>query len=555
MPRLILALSIYLPLTALGCPQWTPEQAASEVQALQTQLAQWDDAYHRQGNSPVADELYDQARERLREWQSCFPEIPTAADAPLASSAGEARHPIAHTGLDKLPDAAAVRGWLTNRSDLWVQPKVDGVAVTLVYQDGRLHQAISRGNGIAGQDWTANARQIPAIPQQLPDERGRLVLQGELYWRLSQHVQERQGGLGARGKAAGLMARTSFGSEGERIGLFVWELPEGPLDMPERLQRLRQLGFSDSAELTKPVAGFSEVEAWRERWYRQPLPFASDGIVIRQGRRPPGRNWSAQTPGWAVAWKYPHQQALAEVRRVEFKVGRSGRVTPVLHLAPVELDGRTLQRVSAGSLKRWRSLDIRPGDQVAIALAGLTIPRLDGVVWRSPTRSDVAAPADGQYGALTCWQPMAGCEEQFLARLEWLGGKQGLALSGVGPGTWRRLHEAELLPGMLDWLELTPDQLSQVSGLGERSAAKLHQQFQLARQRSFSTWLRALGAPSVDALPPGEGWTALAARSAEQWQAQPGIGKVRAVQLESFFNAPDVMQLRQRLHDVGIAGF
>ncbi|WP_343576607.1 NAD-dependent DNA ligase LigB [Pseudomonas sp.] len=555
MPRLILALLLCLPLATLGCPQWTPEQAASEVQALQTQLAQWDDAYHRQGNSPVADELYDQARERLREWQSCFPQIPTAADAPLASSAGEARHPVVHTGLDKLPDAAAVRGWLTNRSDLWVQPKVDGVAVTLVYQDGRLHQAISRGNGIAGQDWTANARQIPAIPQQLPGERGRLVLQGELYWRLPQHVQERQGGLGARGKAAGLMARTSLGGEGERIGLFVWELPEGPLDMPERLQRLRQLGFSDSADLTKPVARFSEIEAWREGWYRQPLPFASDGIVIRQGRRPPGRSWSAQTPGWAVAWKYPHQQALAEVRRVEFKVGRSGRVTPVLHLAPVELDGRTLQRVSVGSLKRWRSLDIRPGDQVAIALAGLTIPRLDGVVWRSLSRSDVAAPADGQYGALTCWQPTEGCEEQFLARLEWLGGKQGLALSGVGPGTWRRLHEAELLPGMLDWLELTPDQLSQVSGLGERSAAKLHQQFQLARQRSFSTWLRALGAPSVDALPPGEGWTALAARSAEQWQAQPGIGKVRAVQLESFFNAPDVMQLRQRLHDVGIAGF
>ncbi|MFV3308646.1 NAD-dependent DNA ligase LigB [Pseudomonas sp. NY15181] len=555
MPRLILALVLCLPLTAPGCPQWTPEQAAHEAQALQTQLAQWEDAYHRQGASPVSDELYDQARERLRQWRDCYPQLPTTVDAPLASSAGEIRHPAAHTGLDKLPDAAAVREWLANRSDLWVQPKVDGVAVTLVYRDGQLHRAISRGDGSKGQDWTANARQIPAIPQQLPGERGRLVLQGELYWRLPQHVQARQGGQGARGKAAGLMARKSLGSEGQGIGLFVWELPDGPLEMPERLQRLRQLGFADSAELTKPVAGFSEIEAWRERWYRQPLPFASDGIVVRQSRRPPGERWSARTPGWAVAWKYPHRQALAEVRRVEFKIGRSGRVTPVLHLEPVELDGRSIQRVSAGSLKRWRSLDIRPGDQVAITLAGLTIPRLDGVVWRSPMRSDVAAPADGQYGALTCWQPTAGCEEQFLARLEWLGGKQGLALSGVGPGTWRRLQEAELLPGMLDWLTLTPAQLSQLPGLGERSAQNLHQQFQLARQRSFTTWLRALGAPSVDALPAGEDWTALAARSAEQWQTLPGIGKVRAAQLESFFSAPDVMQLRQQLHDVGIAGF
>ncbi|MCJ1883536.1 NAD-dependent DNA ligase LigB [Pseudomonas sp. LA21] len=555
MPRLILAFLLCLPLATLACPQWTPEQAASEVHALQAQLTQWDDAYHRQGASPVADELYDQARERLRQWQSCYPQFAATADAPLASSAGEVRHPVVHTGLDKLPDAAAVRAWLANRSDLWVQPKVDGVAVTLIYQDGRLHQAISRGDGTSGQDWTDNARQVPAIPRQLAGERGRLLVQGELYWRLPQHVQARQGGLGARGKVAGLMARKSLGSEGERIGLFVWEVPDGPLDMPERLQRLRQLGFADSAELTKPVAGLAEIEAWRERWYRQPLPFASDGIVIRQGRRPPGRNWSAQTPSWAVAWKYPYQQALAEVRRVEFKVGRSGRVTPVLHLAPVELDGRSIQRVSTGSLKRWRSLDIRPGDQVAIALAGLTIPRLDGVVWRSPARAEITAPADGQYGPLTCWQPTEGCEDQFLARLEWLGGKQGLALSGVGPGTWRRLHEAELLPGLLDWLRLTPDQLSQLPGLGERSAQNLHQQFQQARQRSFTTWLRALGTPSAAALPPGEDWTALAARSTEQWQTRPGIGKVRAAQLESFFNAPDVMQLRQQLHDVGIAGF
>ncbi|WP_152226810.1 NAD-dependent DNA ligase LigB [Pseudomonas sp. SCB32] len=555
MPRLILALLLCLPLATLACPQSAPEQAGHEIRALQDQLAQWDDAYHRQGTSPVADELYDQARERLRQWQSCYPQIATPADTPLASSAGETRHPVAHTGLDKLPDATAVRAWLANRSDLWVQPKVDGVAVTLIYQDGQLRQAISRGDGTSGQDWTANARQVPAIPQQLPGERGRLVLQGELYWRLPGHVQARQGGLGARGKVAGLMARKSLGSEGERISLFIWELPEGPQGMPERLQRLRQLGFADSAGLTESVAGFTEIEAWRERWYRQPLPFASDGIVIRQGRRPPGRSWSAQAPSWAVAWKYPHQQALAEVRRVEFKIGRSGRVTPVLHLAPVELDGRSIQRVSAGSLKRWRSLDIRPGDQVAIALAGLTIPRLDGVVWRSPARPDIAAPEDGQYGTLTCWQPTAGCDDQFLARLEWLSSKQGLALSGVGPGTWRRLHEAGLLPGLLDWLRLTPDQLAQVPGLGERSAANLHQQFQLARQRSFTNWLRALGTPSADALPPGEDWPRLAARSAEQWQTQPGIGKVRAAQLEDFFSAPEVMQLRQQLHDFGVAGF
>ncbi|MDN6855579.1 NAD-dependent DNA ligase LigB [Pseudomonas sp. CAN2814] len=555
MPRLIVALLLCLASAAQACPDWPAEQAPKQIEALRAQLKQWDDAYHRDGQSPVADELYDQARERLKQWQVCFPQLPATPETPLASSTGTVRHPAAHTGLDKLPDASAVRDWLANRSDRWVQPKVDGVAVTLLYRDGRFLQAISRGDGSAGQDWTANAQRIATIPKQLPGERGVLVLQGELFWRLPLHVQARQGGAGARGKVAGLMARKEPGDEAEQIGLFVWELPDGPLEMPERLARLRQLGFTDSAELTEPVTGLSDIEAWREHWYRQPLPFASDGIVIRQGRRPPGKTWSAQTPGWAVAWKYPHQQALAEVRRVEFKVGRSGRVTPVLHLAPVELDGRTIQRVGAGSLKRWRSLDVRPGDQVAIALAGLTIPRLDGVIWRSPTRVEIAAPEDGQYNALSCWQPSVGCEEQFLARLEWLAGKSGLGLAGVGPGTWRRLHEADLLRGMLDWMTLTPEQLSQVPGLAERSASALHQQFQFARQRPFALWLRALGAPSPDAHPAGDDWSALATRSAAQWQQQPGIGKVRAKQLEDFFNAPEVVQLREQLHDLGVAGF
>ena len=555
MLRLAITLLFCLPLTARACPDWPVEQAPRQIEALREQLAQWDDAYHRDGKSPVADELYDQARERLTQWQDCFPQVHAAPGSPLASSAGTNRHPFAHTGLDKLPDASAVRSWLANRTDLWVQPKVDGVAVTLIYRDGRFSQAISRGDGSAGQDWTANAQRIDAIPRQLPGEPGHLVLQGELYWRLPQHVQALQGGAGARGKIAGLMARKELGDEGAQIGLFVWELPDGPLDMPGRLARLRQLGFDDSANLTEPVTGQSEIESWRERWYRQPLPFASDGIVIRQGRRPPGKAWSAQAPGWAVAWKYPHQQALAEVRRVAFKVGRSGRVTPVLHLAPVELDGRTIQRVGVGSLKRWRSLDIRPGDQVAIALAGLTIPRLDGVVWRSPTRPDMAAPEDDQFNALSCWQPTEGCEEQFLARLEWLGGKNGLGLAGVGAGTWRRLYEAGLLTGMLAWMTLTPEQLSLVPGLGERSAASLHQQFQLARQRSFATWLRALGAPSPNAHPAGDDWPALAARDAVQWQVQPSIGKVRAAQLVAFFNAPAVVQLRAQLHDFGVAGF
>lgn len=547
------ALFLCLPLAASACPQWSADQARVEISALQSQVSTWDQDYHRDGRSPIADELYDQARARLAQWYACFPQ-PVVSDSPLATSAGTTHHPFPHTGLEKLPDTQAVGRWMAGRQDLWVQPKVDGVAVTLVYRRGQLAQAISRGDGVDGQDWTANVRQLVHVPQQLA-ESGDLVLQGELYWRQPGHVQVRHGGQGARGKVAGLLSRKALAAQSESVGLFVWELPDGPTDMPARLARLRQLGFSESAELTQAISNLADIERWREHWYRSALPFASDGIVIRQGTRPMGSHWQARPASWAIAWKYPFVQALAEVQQVEFKVGRSGRVTPVLNLAAVELDGRTIQRVSLGSLKRWRSLDIRPGDQVAIALAGLTIPRLDSVVWRSPLRVEVQAPKPGQYTTLSCWRATPDCQEQFLARLQWLSGKQGLRLEGVGPGTWRRLLDAGLIHGLLDWLELSSEELERVPGLGETSAARLREQFQVAPKRSFERWMRALGAPAAQSLPLTENWESLAARDSQEWQRLPGIGPTRAGQLVQFFHDTEVKRLREQLKAAGVTGF
>lgn len=553
MRRLPLACLLLCPAIALACPDWPEPRARAELDGLRRQIADWDQAYHLRGASSVADELYDQARARFEQWRQCYPQLRVDLPSPLQGAAGKLRHPVPHTGLDKARDDNAVRQWLAGRSDLWVQPKVDGVAVTLIYQDGELRQAISRGDGLAGQDWTANARQLPGIAQRLPVS-GRLLLQGELYWREPRHVQARDGGQGGRGKVAGLMARQVMGEQAKRIGLFVWELPLGPLDMPARLQALRELGFADSAELTRPADDFTAVQHWREQWYRAPLPFASDGIVVRQGRRPDGSSWRAQTASWALAWKYPYRQALAEVRGVQFRIGRSGRITPVLQLQPVELDDRRIAQVSLGSLRRWQALDIRPGDQVAIALAGLTVPRLEQVVWRSPQRAPVQQPDIRRYHALSCWRPDAGCEEQFLARLGWLAGKQGLKLQGVGPGTWRALLEAGQLNGLLDWLELSADRLAALPGSGERRAQQLQRQFEEARKRPFRQWLRALGAPQADSLP-DERWATLSARDAGNWQQLPNIGPTRARQLQAFFADAEVQRLARRLGEAGVDGF
>ncbi|RON18919.1 DNA ligase B [Pseudomonas brassicacearum] len=538
---------------AADCPDWPPARAQDEINALQKQIDLWDDHYHRGGRSLVADEIYDQSRAQLIEWRECF-DLGLAPE-PLRTASGKIAHPIAHTGLDKLRDGHAVENWLRDRKDIWIQPKIDGVAVTLAYRNGMLHQAISRGDGINGQDWTASARLIPGIPRQLAQPVDMLV-QGELYWQLTDHIQAKAGSLNARSTVAGLMARKTLAPEhAANIRLFVWDWPQGPASLPERIAALDELGFPSTASYSQPIQTLADAQQWRDHWYRSPLPFASDGVVLRQSQRPSAERWQAKSPHWAVAWKYPFAQVLAEVRKVDFKVGRTGRITPVLNLKPVTLDDRQIKRVSVSSLQRWEKLDIRPGDQVSISLAGLTIPRLDSVVHRGTERPELNIPLAADYHQLSCWQPTPGCESQFLARLTWLSGKQGLALPHVGPGTWEKLLETGRLNSLLDWLTFDAQELATINGFGERSSARLLNSFNSARQRPFSRWLKALGLPPTGQAQLADSWQALASRNTEQWQAETGIGPGRAAQLSAFFRDPQVLALSETLRVAGIDGF
>ncbi|QGT84109.1 NAD-dependent DNA ligase LigB [Pseudomonas coronafaciens] len=550
------ALVFFLP--GLGyasqCPDWSAARANNEITALQKQIAEWDDSYHRQGVSQIPDELYDQSRLKLKVWRSCF-RVSTVADNPLKTVTGPLAHPIPHTGVNKLADEKSVTAWLRGRTDVWIQPKVDGVAVTLVYEGGRLVQAISRGDGKKGKDWTPQARLIKAVPQQLPHAEY-LVLQGELYWRLDDHIQAISGSINARSKVAGLLARRTISpQQADAIGLFVWDWPNGPADMPQRLAGLQAQGFEDSATYTHRLENHAQASQWREHWYRNPLPFATDGVIIRQGQRPPAQRWQASAPYWIAAWKHPYAQALAEVRKVNFNIGRSGRITPVLELKPVRLDDRTVSRISTGSLQRWQTLDIRPGDQIAVSLAGLTIPRLDGVVARAAERVSMTIPHASDFHELSCWQATPGCESQFRARLIWLSGKKGLALPGVGPGTWDKLIESGQISGLLDWMTLNHTELANIPGLAERSSAKLLDSLQTARAKPFLGWLKAIGMPPTGDAKLPDNWHDLTTRSVEQWQAEPGVGAGRSAKLRAFFQDPHVKAMSQQLQAHGISGF
>src|SRR5690554_4489125 len=256
----------WLPVTAFGAEACPTPPVPEAVVALAEQLPEWDAAYYRRGESLLSDAIYDQARARLEAWQHCYPE--QAPDVSVAGHpGGSAMHPVFQTGLEKLSDAAAVERWLSRRSDVWIQPKVDGVAVTLVYEQGELVRAISRGDGITGQDWTQQVRRLPAVPVRLTEAQG-AVLQGELYLLRQAHVQAETGDGGARARVIGLMAREALShAEAAEVGLFVWEWPDGPAALVERLERLTTLGFSDVLRFTHPVTDLVDVEQWRTRWF------------------------------------------------------------------------------------------------------------------------------------------------------------------------------------------------------------------------------------------------------------------------------------------------
>lgn len=431
------------------CPDWPPAKGRQEIARLHQQIDAWNEAYWRQGASEVSDDVYDQLTQRLTQWRQCFPGATPEEDG-LSPPTGDTRHPVAHTGVRKLADEASLARWMKNKTDLWIQPKVDGVAVTLVYRQGHLVQAISRGDGLRGELWTARARQIPALAKLTTGELANSVLQGELFLRREGHVQQQAGGMNARAKVAGLMMRADAAAPLSQLDVFIWAWPDGPSDMRRRQKLLAQAGFIYSGQYTHPVTRVEQVAEWRQRWYRSPLPFVSDGVIVREEREPAGRVWSPGKGEWLAAWKYPPASGVMEVRAIHFSTGRSGRVNVVAELEPQRLDDKRVQRVNVGSVARWQALDIGVGDQLQISLAGQGIPRIDAVVWRMAERLKPMPPA-AKFNALTCYFATPECSEQFLSRLVWLSSKSALDIDGVGENVWRviqRQHPMEhLFPG------------------------------------------------------------------------------------------------------------
>ncbi|HEA1447265.1 TPA: NAD-dependent DNA ligase LigB [Escherichia coli] len=537
------------------CPAWSPARAQEEISRLQQQIKQWDDDYWKEGKSEVEDGVYDQLSARLTQWQRCFGSEPR--DVMMPPLNGAVMHPVAHTGVRKMVDKNALSLWMRERSDLWVQPKVDGVAVTLVYRDGKLNKAISRGNGLKGEDWTQKVSLISAVPQTVSGPLANSTLQGEIFLQREGHIQQQMGGINARAKVAGLMMRQDDSDTLNSLGVFVWAWPDGPQLMSDRLKELATAGFTLTQTYTRAVKNADEVARVRNEWWKAELPFVTDGVVVRAAKEPESRHWLPGQAEWLVAWKYQPVAQVAEVKAIQFAVGKSGKISVVASLAPVMLDDKKVQRVNIGSVRRWQEWDIAPGDQSLVSLAGQGIPRIDDVVWRGAERTK-PTPPENRFNSLTCYFASDVCQEQFISRLVWLGSKQVLGLDGIGEAGWRALHQTHRFEHIFSWLLLTPEQLQNTPGIAKSKSAQLWHQFNLARKQPFTRWVMAMGIPLTRAAlnaSDERSWSQLLFSTEQFWQQLPGTGSGRARQVIEWKENAQIKKLGSWLAAQQITGF
>ncbi|MGB7802733.1 NAD-dependent DNA ligase LigB [Buttiauxella sp.] len=555
--KLIGFMGLLSAMASATCPAWSSVQAQQEMAKLNEKLEKWDQAYYQQGVSEVSDATYDGLRGQYNEWQRCF-QPSEKPPQPLLATQGKALHPIAHTGVKKLPDRIAIARWVNGKTDLWVQPKVDGVAVTLIYQHGHLAKLLSRGDGEKGQDWTEKAKKIPTIPKTVSGPLANSVLQGEVFWKRDKHIQKTMGGISARAKVAGAMMSQSDQDLLQELGIFIWAWPDGPADMNSKLDTLAQAGFPLTKIWSIPVSSVEKIAMLREDWFTTPLPFVTDGIVVREATEPAGRYWLPGKATWVIAWKFPPAQQIAEVKDIQFTVGRTGKVAVVLRLNPLQIDDKQVKRVNVGSVKRWQTLDIAVGDQVMVSLAGQGIPRVDEVVWRVSQRNKPQPPTDKMVTPLSCLFFEVWCREQFIARLAWMSSPAVLNINWVSVRSWQQIQQNLSLKHIFAWLTVTQEELLQINGVSPAKAAHLWQQFSQVRQRPFRQWLLAFGLPlprAVFATLPDSQWSQLVARDELSWQKLPGIGAVRAKKLVEFVNHSQIAALVVFLAQQGIRGF
>lgn len=584
-------------------------KAQQEISKLRSEIERHNRLYYLEAKPEISDFEFDKLLERLIALEQEFPELVTP-DSPSQRVGGGITkefptviHRDPMLSLSNTYSIAEVTDFC-NRVEKLVaaegggtpeyvaELKYDGVAISLLYRDGLLVRGSTRGDGRQGDEITANLRTIPSIPLRLemPDLplfgtalSGEVEVRGEVYMRkddferLNDERPEEERFANPRNATAGtLKLQDSAEVARRRMSFVAYYLKGHDGEAPTHLKRLEQLksmGFMTGAA-ARLCKGMDEIANFIGEWSekRWTLPYETDGVVLKLNEV---GLWdrlgaTAKSPRWAIAYKYPAQQAKTVLQGVVFQVGRLGTITPVAELKPTKLAGSTVSRSTLHNFDEIERLGVRVGDHVMIEKSGEVIPKVVSVVLdeRPAETAEIEAPSECPVcgtklerpeGEVSWYCPNEeGCPAQKRGRILHFASRNALDIQNLGESLVSQLVERGLVSDAGDLYRLTPEQLAGLDRMAAKSAQNVLDALEKSKKQSYARLLFALGIRHVGAATARELAHAcpsiahLREMGEEQFAAVPDIGPVIAESIRDFFAKPWAQAMLQKLAEAGL---
>lgn len=577
----------------------TREEATKEIGPLKERLIKWGKEYYEQDAPSVEDYVYDREYQRLVEIEQRFPELVTP-DSPTQKVGGAAETVLTKVEHDipmlSMGDVFSVEELMdfnarqqdnpnfTGDVEYNLELKIDGLSLSLVYENGRLIQGSTRGNGTIGEDVTENVKTIKSIPQKLAEPlslefRGECFMPKAAFAKLNE--EREANGLptfaNPRNAAAGSLRQLDAKVTAKReLDTFMYYIPEyeklGVKTQDQALDKMRQLGFHVN-EFNRVVHNEAEIKAYIDEYTakRDDLPYGIDGIVEKVNALDVEAALGAtvKVPRWEIAYKFPPEEQATVVRDIEWTVGRTGNVTPTAVMDPVQLAGTTVSRASLHNPDYLRDKDIRLGDTVLLHKAGDIIPEISRVIldkrpadskpYEIPQNCPVCQAKlvhlDDEV-ALRCINPM--CPAQVKEGLVHFASRNAMNIDHLGPRVIEQLWDRHLVHDVADLYHLTYDQLLTLDKFGPKSANNLLTSIANSRNNSverllFGLGIRHVGAKAARILAQHFGSLAALMTADEEAIAEINtIGPTIADSLKNYFANEQVQELIQELQAAGV---
>ncbi len=566
-------------------------EPAARMRELVDRLNETAQAYYTQGNSPISDMQWDAMYDELVALEKStgitLEDSPThrVGGAPLKGFE-EHRHITRLWSMDKVQSIGALEDWvrrtekLAGRTDLqyYVEYKFDGLTLNLTYRDGKLVQAATRGNGEVGEAILPQARTVRTVPLSIP-YKGLLEVQGECIMRLSVLAEYNKTAKeplkNARNAAAGALRNQDPAVTASRkLDAFFYQIgtiENPPYDsQPAMLQFLRDNGFPVSPYLGEPKNGEELIACIRHiEEVRDTLDFLIDGVVIKVGdfalREQMG--FTDKFPRWAVAYKFKAEESVTTLKKVTWELGRTGKLTPLAHLEPVDFYGVTVRKATLNNWGDIQRKQVAIGAPVWIRRSNDVIPEIMGRVGEPgpderPIEKPTHCPACGheleERGAHLFCMNRVSCRPQAVARLSHFASRNAMDIEGFSEKTAGQVYDQMNVRDPADLYSLTMDQALALEGFKEKKAGNLLAALEKSKDCSLDAFLFALGIPNVGRKTARDLAAAfgtlemLEKATEEELVAIPDVGDIVAQSITEFFSFPENMEMIDRLLKAGV---